>query len=93
MKLTLALILFTTSALAQPVLVDRQTGKYLGDMSANEYAPNSTSNEYGRYGSQYSTESINNPYSQHGSPYSNDSASNPYATNPPEIVIPNPQKY
>lgn len=71
-----------------PILVDRQTGKYLGNLSANPYDPNSTSNPYGRYGSEYSQDSINNPYSRHGSPYSQDSANNPYAVNPPAIVVP-----
>lgn len=71
-----------------PILVDRQTGKYLGDLSANPYAPNSTSNPYGQYGSQYSPDSINNPYGQYGSPYSIDSANNPYATNAPAVIVP-----
>jgi hypothetical protein len=69
-----------------PQLRDRQTGKYLGNLSANPYDPNSTSNPYGQYGSKYSPDSINNPYGRYGSPYSNDSANNPYATNPPAIV-------
>lgn len=32
--------------------------------SANPYAPDSTSNPYGRYGSPYAPESVNNPYGQ-----------------------------
>ena len=71
-----------------PQLRDRQTGKYLGNLSANPYDPNSTNNPYGQYGSKYSPDSINNPYGRYGSPYSNDSANNPYATNPPAIVDP-----
>lgn len=71
-----------------PELRDRQTGKYLGNLSANPYDPNSTSNPYGQYGSKYSPDSINNPHGKYGSPYSNDSATNPYATNPPAIVDP-----
>ena len=71
-----------------PQLYDRQTGKYLGDLSANQYAPNSTSNPYGQYGSQYSPDSVNNSYGQYGSQYSNDSANNPYANNPPAIYQP-----
>jgi hypothetical protein len=68
-----------------PHIIDRQTGKYLGNLSANQYDPNSVSNPYGRYGSEYSADSINNPYGQYGSRYSNDSPNNPYATNPPAI--------
>ena len=71
-----------------PQLRDRQTGKYLGNLSANPHDPNSTSNPYGQYGSQSSPDSINNPYGRYGSPYSNDSANNPYATNPPAIIDP-----
>lgn len=71
-----------------PALVDRQTGKYLGNYSNNQYDPNSTSNPYGQYGSQYSPNSVNNPYGQYGSQYSPDSANNPYATNAPAIVAP-----
>ena len=59
--------------------------EYLGNLSANPYDSNSTSNPYGRYGSPYSSDSINNPYGRYGSPYSNESVNNPYATNPPRI--------
>lgn len=37
-------------------------GAYLGRLSSNRYAPDSTSNSYGRYGSRYSPSSINNSY-------------------------------
>lgn len=71
-----------------PYLVDRQTGKYLGNLSKNKFDPDSVSNPYGRYGSKYSPDSINNEYGRYGSRYSSDSARNPYATNPPAIVSP-----
>jgi len=89
MKKITTIILLVFSAVAHagpPILVDRQTGKYLGNLSSNQYDQNSTSNPFGRYGSQYSNDSINNPYGQYGSEYSNDSANNPYATNPPVII-------
>ncbi|MEO7320389.1 MAG: hypothetical protein ABIW02_01990 [Nitrosospira sp.] len=88
---TAIIILVLAGSLAQaetPQLKDRQTGKYLGNLSANPYDPNSTSNPQGQYGSKYSPDSINNPYGRYGSPYSNDSANNPYATNPPAIIDP-----
>ncbi|MEQ1935194.1 MAG: hypothetical protein ABL962_15140 [Fimbriimonadaceae bacterium] len=44
-------------------------GRYLGRLSSNPYAPDSTSNPYGKYGSKYSPTSINNPFGA-GSPYS-----------------------
>lgn len=77
-----------TPSFAGPELYDRQTGKYLGNLSSNPYDANSTSNPYGRYGSEYSADSINNPYGKYGSRYSSDSPNNPYATNPPAIVVP-----
>jgi hypothetical protein len=86
MKLiTIALLLsvITLSHAGPPILVDSETGKYLGNLSANPYDQNSTSNPYGKYGSQYSNDSINNPYGKYGSPYSNDSSNNPYATSSP----------
>jgi hypothetical protein len=58
---------------------------YLGQASANRYAPNSVANKYGVHGSRYSNASINNPYSVHGSRYSPTSANNPYATKAPVI--------
>ena len=78
---------------APPILVDQQTGKYLGNLSSNPYDPNSTSNPYGKYGSEYFQDSINNPYGKYGSEYSNDSPNNPYATNPPAIVHPDESDY
>jgi hypothetical protein len=91
MKKIVAVLLFAVSASAlanPPVLVDRKTGKYLGNLSNNQYDQNSTSNPYGRYGSEYLQDSVNNPYGQYGSQYSNDSPNNPYATNAPAIVDP-----
>jgi hypothetical protein len=49
----------------------------LGELSANPYDPDSTSNPYGRYGSPFSPDSIKNPYGA-GSPYSPSSPTNPY---------------
>lgn len=72
-------------AFAAPSIYDRQTGKYLGNLSANKFDPDSTSNEFGRYGSKFSPDSINNEFGKYGSPYSPDSANNPYAVNPPVI--------
>ena len=88
MKLISAALLLLIANLANanpPILVDRHTGKYLGNLSTNKYDANSTGNPYGQYGSPYSTDSINNPYGQYGSRYSNDSPNNPYATNLPAI--------
>ena len=53
--------------------------RYLGQLSANPYAVNSTSNPYGRYGSPYSADSINNPFGEFGSEYSSSSAHNSYS--------------
>lgn len=91
MRISVALVMMACASYAManpPILVDRHTGKYLGNLSNNQYDQNSTSNPYGRYGSEYSQDSINNPYGQYGSQYSNDSPNNPYATNPPAVVAP-----
>ncbi|HEY6410317.1 MAG TPA: hypothetical protein VIY29_22930 [Ktedonobacteraceae bacterium] len=48
-----ALILAVAPAFAQ---------QYKGRLSTNPYAPDSTSNPYGKYGSPYSPNSINDPY-------------------------------
>jgi hypothetical protein len=59
--------------------------QYLGQFSANPYAPNSTANQFGNYGSPYSSDSVNNSFGRFGSPYSPNSATNPYATNAPKL--------
>ena len=58
------------------------SAEYLGELSANPYAPDSTANPYGA-GSPFKPDGINNPYSPFGSPFSNQSATNPYATDAP----------
>src|SRR5216683_4559 len=60
------------------MLFDQQ-GQYRGNLSSNPYDPNSTSNPYGRYGSQFSPDSINNPYGA-GSRYAPDSPTNPFGS-------------
>ena len=80
-----ALMFLLSSAVANsapPILVDPQTGKYLGNLSANPYDQNSVSNPYGQYGSLYSQDSINNPVGEYGSPYSDKSINNPIAIIP-----------
>ena len=59
---------------------------YLGRLSANPYAADSTANPYSTAGSPYSAKSVNNPFGPYGSPYSSTSARNPYATDAPKIV-------
>ncbi len=70
-----------------------QDGKYLGNLSANSYDPNSVNNPYGQYGSPYAADSVKNPYGRYGSPYSLESSRNPYSTQPPKIVDPCTGKY
>jgi len=62
-----------------------QQPQYLGTLSSNPYAADSTSNPYGQYGSQYSANSINNSYGLYGSPYSSQSVTNPYTTTAPRL--------
>ena len=57
---TLVLSLLPAFAHAQGlILVDPSDGKYLGNLNASRYDPNSVSNPYGQYGSRYSPDSIN----------------------------------
>ena len=57
-------------------------GAYLGELSANQFDHNSTSNPYGKYGSEYSPTSINNPNGEYGSQFSQQSPNNPYSIAP-----------
>jgi hypothetical protein len=79
-----AVALAPVAASAQAYIV-APNGQYLGNLSANQYDPNSVSNPYGQYGSQYGANSINNPYGRYGSPYSSQSPNNPYATQTPRV--------
>ena len=65
---------------------DGDCPKFLGRLSANPYASDSTANPYSTAGNPYSSKSINNPYGPYGSEYSSKSARNPYATDAPKIV-------
>jgi hypothetical protein len=58
--------------------------KYLGNLSGNEYNPNSTSNPYGA-GNPYVPNSVKNPFGEYGNPYSPKSVNNPYATDTPKL--------
>ena len=59
--------------------------KYLGRLSANRIASDSTSNPVSQYGSSVSANSINNPVGQFGSSVSPNSARNSLATNTPKL--------
>jgi len=65
---------------------DEDCPEYLGRLSANPYAPDSTANPYSPAGSPYSSKSVNNQFGPYGSPFSATSARNPYATDAPDIV-------
>ncbi len=71
---------------APPILIDKKTGYYLGNLSTDQNDPDSVSNPNGRYGSKDSKDSINNPNGKYGNFQSNDSPNYPYATNKPIIL-------
>jgi hypothetical protein len=73
----LALVLVSSSSDAEQ--------KYLGRLSTNKIASDSTSNPVGQYGSTVSPTSINNPVGRFGSSVSPTSANNPLATNTPKL--------
>ncbi len=56
----------------------------LGELSANPFNPESTSNPYDA-GSPFKPDGIKNLFSPYGSPFSNQSATNPYATDAPRL--------
>ena len=76
---TFGLLLIVLLLLPLPVYAE-----YLGNLSANEFDPNSIANPYGA-GSPYSSNSITNEFGHYGSPFSNQSATNPYATDAPRL--------
>lgn len=59
--------------------------RYLGRLSTNRIASDSTSNPVGQYGSTVSPNSINNPVGQFGSSVSPNSARNSIATDTPKL--------
>lgn len=85
--ITAALLFTSASALA--------ADRYIGQLSANPYAPNKIQpgtplsgaklvDQNGTYrgtlGSKYEADSVNNPYGRYGSQYSSDSINNPYSS-------------
>ncbi|MDF0667053.1 MAG: hypothetical protein P0119_13395 [Nitrospira sp.] len=76
-------VVFLLLLLLLPLLVSVHA-EDLGELSANQYNPDSTSNPYGA-GSPLKSDGINNPFSPYGSPFSNQSATSPYATDAPRL--------
>jgi hypothetical protein len=77
MRILLAVILSLIPFSAQ--------AEYLGELSTNPYAPDSTANPYGA-GSPFKPDGINIPFTPYGSPFSNQSARNPFATDAPRLL-------
>ena len=64
----ITVVLFLPLAFGQSEKKERTLfDEYLGRLSTNKFAPDSTSNKFGVYGSPYSPKSINNPFSLYGS--------------------------
>ena len=78
------LVVSPVFAQSLPVVVG-QDGKFLGNLSQNQYDSNSICNPYGQFGSEYA-QSIFNRYGTYGGEYSSMGAYNPSAKNPPIIV-------
>ena len=70
-------LLMTCAQAGPPILVDPDTGKYLGNLNRNALDPDSVYNSIGRYGSSVSPDSINNPVGKYGSTVSPHSPNNP----------------
>lgn len=85
--MVMMVLLFVTAVQADPpILVDRETGKYLGNLNSNQFDPNSINNPLGLYGSEFSSDSINNRFGRYGSQFSSDSVNNQFATGAPVII-------
>jgi len=82
----MALLFVTTVQADPPILVEPTTGKYLGNLSGNQFDPDSVNNRFGRYGSEFSPDSINNRFGRYGSQFSPDSVNNQFATGAPVIL-------
>ena len=76
MKLLLATLLLLIPQAAQ--------AEYLGNLSANEFDPNSVANPFDA-GNPFSPNSVTNEFGIYGNPFSNQSATNPYATDAPRL--------
>ena len=76
-------MLFLLGLLLLPLSVHAEN---LGELSANPYNPDSTSNHFGA-GSPFKSDGINNPFSPYGSPFSNQSVTNPFATDAPRLLV------
>ncbi|NOS77254.1 MAG: hypothetical protein HOP35_04860 [Nitrospira sp.] len=61
----------------QLVSLEHLKAEDLKNLSANPFEPNSTSNQFGRYGSLFSPDSLNNQFGA-GSPFRPDSPNNPF---------------
>jgi hypothetical protein len=58
--------------------------EYLGNLSTNEFDPNSVANPFGA-GNPNSPNSVTNEFGIYGSPFSNQSTTNPHATEAPRL--------
>jgi hypothetical protein len=61
-------------------------GKFLGELTTNEFHSDGIFNEFGPYGSKFSSTSIWNEFGRYGSDFSTYSAFNEFASKPPLIV-------
>ena len=76
--------LFILVLLVVPVFAQAE---YVGDLSTNPYAPNSTANPYGGEAPSFSNNSVTNQFSPYGSPFSNQSATKPLRPMPRASMI------
>jgi len=74
-------LLLSTLLVFVPLTVQAE---YLGNLSANEFDPDSIANPFGA-GNPFSPNSVTNEFGTYGNPFSNHSATNPYATEAPRL--------
>jgi len=98
-KNTFVMVFLIVSAVvysAQPILVDKNTGKYLENLGANQHSQNSVNNPFGPHGNQHLQDSINkrnNSIGWHGNQHLQDSMNkrnNPVRYNAVIVKVGNP---
>ena len=63
---------------ASPIIVDPETGLYLGNLNDDFLDENSVNNPFGKHGNYLNENSINNPYGTYGDYLSDKSVTNQY---------------
>ncbi|GKS70056.1 hypothetical protein W03_20600 [Nitrosomonas sp. PY1] len=78
--LILAMLLLSYPALAQPFIVDAETGEYLSNMGVDVMNPNSTNDPMEQYNNPTPPDPISNPMDNYDTPMLPGNTENPYGS-------------